>query len=294
MLRQWRVALCVVAVLGSAAAPAWAGLIQSGLIFCADAKTDNNGADGWTFTQPAVSGSPSDALQPKDTAPTWTNAGGVQMFATTNSSQSFAADSARIAGADTKDFTFQIGLIRYTAFNTATESQIACWRADPDFSNNFCNLYMPSGSQVTLDYKDRAGTRTNHIIADIGHDTYHLLTVTYKDSTGPGANNGQLTAYLDGTQTFQSNTEPLYMAGSGTAFFQYMAAFVSNVNENYRNFDGGMLFVNLYNKVLSSGELAQNLYEFDTRIGLVPEPGGLILGVTGLMGLMAYAWRKRR
>jgi LPXTG-motif cell wall-anchored protein len=26
----------------------------------------------------------------------------------------------------------------------------------------------------------------------------------------------------------------------------------------------------------------------------VPEPSAIVLGVTGLLGLLAYAWRKRR
>ena len=294
MLRQLTVVLALVVLLGFAASLAQAGFVSSGLIFDTDAQTDSNGSDGWNFTEPTVP--KSDALQVAGTAPTWTNAGGVQMFTTTGTSQSFAADSARISAVDVKDFTFQVGLIRYTDFNASSESQIASWRGDAGFTYNDCNLYMPSGSQVEIDYKDRAGTRTQHTnIADIGSNTYHLLTLTYKDSTGAGANNGQLTAYLDGTQTFQSSTEPLYMAGSGTAFFQAASAFVVGwSSENYRNFDGGILFMNLYNKVLSSGEMAQNLYEFDTRIGAIPEPSALALVMTGLAGLLAYAWRKRR
>jgi hypothetical protein len=291
MLRQLTVALALVVLLGFAASLAQAGFVSSGLIFDIDARTDNNGADGWNFTEPTVP--KSDALQVQGSAPTWTNAGGVQMFKTTGTSQSFAADYARISAVDVKDFTFQVGLIRYTDFNASSESQIASWRGDADFTYNDCRLYMPSGSQVAIDYRDRAGTRTQHTnIADIGSNTYHLLTLTYKDSTASGANNGQLTAYLDGTQTFQSTTEPLYMAGSGTAFVQCVSAFVVNWSgENYRNFDGGILFMNLYNRVLTGSELNQNLAEFN-RIS--PEPGTLVLVSTGLLGLLAYAWRKRK
>ena len=109
MLRQLRVLLALVVVLGFAASLAQADLVSSGLIFNADAPADNNGSDGWTFTQLAVSGLPSNALQVAGTAATWTSTGGVQMFTTTGTSQSFAADSGRISSADTPNFTSRSG-----------------------------------------------------------------------------------------------------------------------------------------------------------------------------------------
>ncbi len=111
---------------------------------------------------------------------------------------------------------------------------------------------------------------------NVSDSLWHMITVTV-DNTGLDAGQALFSVYVDGSTTpdgtgvLSTNTE---LNNNGLIGNSYLG----NVDE-----------LAYYNRVLTTGEMG-SLYSAMT----IPEPSSVILLVTGVLGLLAYAWRKRK
>jgi hypothetical protein len=121
-----------------------------------------------------------------------------------------------------------------------------------------------------------------------GTDTFHMLTATYQEVNSLP----QITLYYDGVQKYQGNwsgtrsdywDSPLADASQKVQVNSKATPWAASVAGAYQEF------------TIWSGVLTQtNVTNLFTSNTIVPEPGTLALLATGLLGLLAYAWRKRR
>lgn len=91
-------------------------------------------------------------------------------------------------------------------------------------------------------------------------------------STGTIPSSTTITAYLDGTQVATLTTH------TDRTAVQYL----------------GFTDITFNKIVLSVVCIDSCVYIDDLQVSTIPEPGALVLLVMGLLGLLAYAWRKRR
>ena len=92
------------------------------------------------------------------------------------------------------------------------------------------------------------------------------------NNTGTIPSSTTVTAYLDGNQVGTFTTH----ADRDTV--QYL----------------GFTDITFDKIVLSSVSIDNCMFIDDLQVSTIPEPGTLVLLVVGLLGLLAYAWRKRR
>lgn len=112
--------------------------------------------------------------------------------------------------------------------------------------------------------------------ANISDNKWHMITVTV-DSTGQAAGQALFSLYTDGNGT-----------PSGSAVLPTKTALNDN-GQIGQGYAGNVDELAYYNRVLTTGEMG-SLYSAMT----IPEPSSVILLVTGVLGLLAYAWRKRK
>jgi len=109
----------------------------------------------------------------------------------------------------------------------------------------------------------------------VSDGVWHFAAVTYDSST----NTKQL--YLNGNTLGLPMTMPEGGLDIGAGSFR-----VGSTNSGGEFCNGLLDDVRIYNTALTSGEIA--------TIAGVPEPSSLLLIISGLIGLLAYAWQKRK
>ena len=108
---------------------------------------------------------------------------------------------------------------------------------------------------------------------------WHNIAATKSSTSG-------ITFYVDGVQVGQDSsvTSDFYaMTVSSSAYFTLGGGDAANWFLNGAN----VADVRVYNTVLTASDIA-------SAAGSVPEPGAMVLLTTAAVGLLAYAWRKRR
>lgn len=109
----------------------------------------------------------------------------------------------------------------------------------------------------------------------VADGAWHFVAVTYDSSTL------EKQLYLNGNTLGLSMTMPEGGLDVGAGSFR-----VGSTNNGGEFCNGLLDDVRIYNTALTSGEIA--------TIAGVPEPSSLLLIISGLIGLLAYAWRKRK
>lgn len=94
--------------------------------------------------------------------------------------------------------------------------------------------------------------------------------------------------YLDGQAQATTLVENSISSGSTWGAWEnpMRIAAGGRVNPTWETYTGSLDDVRVYNNVLGSGGIAQ--------LASVPEPSVAMLTATGLIGLLAYAWRRRK
>jgi hypothetical protein len=124
------------------------------------------------------------------------------------------------------------------------------------------NLYLGENSVLDFDFSATTpGSCDRIVLAGAGHYTTLDGTLNITCSSG---------SVPTGSYTVISNIDPLYMTNNGIEFGALPLG--HNWGVHFASHNG------LYDLVITA----------------VPEPGTIVLLATGLLGLLAYAWRKRR
>ena len=183
------------------------------------------------------------------------------------------------------DWTIECSFVRDSASNAGTV-----------FSNNvgedscalltFGDEASNVGSGNTLYIMNSGVTWGGAIGIDLGADSigksvYAVLTKTGVNTSGNAlvsmyvnVDGTWLTPILNQALTWDLNTRDGY--------------YIGRHNEGALYFDGTIDDVALYNSALSYDQVKDNF------ASAIPEPSTIALVITGLVGLLAYAWRKRK
>ena len=149
------------------------------------------------------------------------------------------------------------------------------------------SLYTQSGAASGL----AAYQYTYPNSTDLVGTGYHQVVLA---RAGAGAT--ETAWYLDGVLkgTFQTasnaSENSLFMIG-GRHWLN------SNGSDHYDMFaDADISIARVYGRALTGAEVSQNFAADCGTFGLsqTPEPSTMLLGVTGIFGLLAYAWRRRK
>jgi hypothetical protein len=133
---------------------------------------------------------------------------------------------------------------------------------------------------------------TNQATADTS--SYHVLTGVWNNTAsavnGYGAN--ALYGFLDGAAFASGPTTGVSDSLETNNWVRLGAAAYGDRLESFINADVAAILV--YKNVLDSADRAAvEQYLQATYITGVPEPGSLLILLTGVLGMLAYAWRKR-
>lgn len=177
------------------------------------------------------------------------------------------------AGLPTGNSSYTVSTWVNIASSTSWELGVIGWGTNA--LRGYNGLKLPSSTSVqSVGWGEDTTQSTSSAIND---GQWHLVTTTY-DSTA-----AQKRLYFDGV-----------LLGSAVSVGSFdVTAANFRIGEFYINgtieqgFNGMIDDVRIYNNALSGTEVA-SLYS------TVPEPGACVILLTGLLGLMAYAWRKRK
>lgn len=110
----------------------------------------------------------------------------------------------------------------------------------------------------------------------------------------PGTEETSWSWYLNGAKTgaagYTSGTPTAY---SGQTFVGWDGIATDTVN-GPEAWNGDIAEVLVYNGVLSETQVGQVNAYLQAKYIATPEPSAIAMGVTGVIGLLAYAWRKRK
>ena len=146
-------------------------------------------------------------------------------------------------------------------------------------------------------------TDTGNLAAGTGSETAGDTTLI---STASGLNKGTthvaiyrksgdtLSLTIDGGTTVSTTGASTVARGDyGMAFGSLLPLPDNGFYADFGYYKGDIAQVNTYGRALSNSETAL-LSSSLTSIYIIPEPSAITLLITGLIGLLAYAWRKRR
>lgn len=143
--------------------------------------------------------------------------------------------------------------------------------APDDFIGVYTDGQGSGGFKMFLAYGAGGWSWGNwHLLGTVANSTQGHYTVTY-DPTGNGGT-GSITAQLDSNSPVTVNL-------------------ASGVKDNFDNFNRfGVANVH------SAGDTSDQNYYWDNLVytSAIPEPNTLVLLTAGVIGLLAYAWRKRK
>ena len=74
------------------------------------------------------------------------------------------------------------------------------------------------------------------------------------------------------------------------SYYFYLGSWASNLYQSSNQ----IAEIIVYDRVLTSTESSDVYNYLSNKYMTTPEPGTLVLLATGLVGLLAYAWRKRK
>ena len=267
----WTVALLT---LFAAAAPAQ--VTTNNLVFEANANDDNDGSDGWDYTQPAVGGAIGLLPVSSANAPTHgvtLNGGG--FFNSDGASRHFAGS---VTPVKVLDFSYELWLRRRGA-NTTSEQQIGSFRKLQGFGgDNFLSFAMNSGNPqgvddqlADVDFKDETGVRAGNLDQiPIPIDKWMQVVITYSDVTAPGLADGIMNVYTNGNPapvaSFGNN---VHMGGGDGADMEWVETHVINSAESDKSWPGDIAIVRIYNAVLTPAEVTQNFQADGGKYGLI-------------------------
>ena len=138
--------------------------------------------------------------------------------------------------------------------------------ANPGLSLCFIQHYTGYPIDGHLHYYVNAGAEQDAVYTTSPY-VWHNISLLFTDTVDGKPFNGTGNVHVQG-----------FLDGSSTPFV---------------NVSLGTDFANNYISVGANGGTGYNLFD-NLTISQVPEPTALIMLVTGLIGLLAYAWRKRR
>jgi hypothetical protein len=151
---------------------------------------------------------------------------------------------------------------------------------------------VPEGSSgqyafLQSDYHSMAGGGTTTLTQTVsGFTVGNSYTVSFKDALLGSTDATDLSVYVDygvvNTQTLLYSTS----SASRTAWTDITTQAFTAAKDSYT-----LSLVSIDHEVLGGGQV---LLVDNVSVSAVPEPGTLALAVAGVLGLLAYAWRKRK
>lgn len=130
------------------------------------------------------------------------------------------------------------------------------------------------------------GTDGRPSMATMLDGNFHHLVATYDAASGVKA------IYVDGIQRLSAT----YTPGTGFATDVGQSLIIGGLTAAGYNIQGTLDEVALYNSALSSADILTHYQNVQAggNYFAVPEPSMVMLSITGLVGLLAYAWRKHK
>jgi hypothetical protein len=275
-----------------AATLSWGQVITNNLVLYLDANIDTSGADGWDFTQPAVSGG-GGTLPVVNNAPTnLVEAKGGRYFRATGTSQGFGGT---VPDAPVYSYSWEVWLRLNAPCYACIDDAIASWRhEDPGggsfpngFTRNWCSIFVGAADRRELDIniKDFDGTRTDfsdQIV--LGFGDWHQMVITYQDASDAITGDGVLSFYLNG------DTNPVHVvsdleqhnrgfqAEPDHSVMNYASTWFIAQGEANRNMNGDLAILRLYDVVLTPEQIVQN-WDAQKALYPFPEPPSTIVPV---------------
>jgi hypothetical protein len=163
-----------------------------------------------------------------------------------------------------------------------------------------------SGSQVLATWKDAFIAQTIHSFANTAsnytasaHQTY-VMTWEYGNPTTIGGASGVSVGifYSGSSAFFLANDDTCYDAGhtdggyGNAAGYMYQYAWSFTTDACTKNYVGKTMTIRLGGG--TTGGTGYNYFDNIHIYGPVPEPSTVALLVTGALGMLAYAWRRKR
>ena len=154
------------------------------------------------------------------------------------------------------------------------------------------NASTPADSYWTLEQKVSATTAT--IAANTSYQLAVDLGVSPQDGAANRGTNIALWAWNETTSkgTFISDLE--VAASTINASLGNFATYTTTATAPDSSLVGEQLYVKLTTRFGTSQDFAVALDNVVITAAVVPEPTTLMLVATGVVGLLAYAWRKRK
>jgi hypothetical protein len=164
--------------------------------------------------------------------------------------------------------------VTFWANTTASGLSEALGYGTEEANKNFAVFMNGTGKVQASQWGDSATGPTS---GNDGH--WHFYAVTTKNSAW--------TVYTDGVAgaPLAMTTDTSLANGVGMT----IGTWFTGASGSFSGWNGGLDGVAVFNKALTASEVG---YLYNGTV--VPEPSALILALTGLTGLLAYAWRKHK